>query len=289
MFRSPPPTGGGKKKGGGADGSHISCIHIICAAVVGSALGLIGLNMYQANSCDSAMKKSDQELFIEAINHRLQAAENENARNTQRMNSLLNTIRKELGPIDQTEMDALVSESADEAVRVALLLAAQPAPPRPYVYTETEASGYSNVVVDDQEGGGIWGKQVEGSTGGIIDDWKYMNGASKEEISISDAEATEFCLSWKSQYEVVPGVSWGTLPTNLQQKWMLYSCDYHLVSNSELSGVASAQEHAELHEQAHEDHKADGGEGGNVEKELEFLEDDILGKYKNAEKGDTPS
>ena len=285
--------GGGKKKGGGAEGGTISCIHVICAAVVGTALGLIGLNIYQANSCDSAMKKSDQELFIEAINHRLQAAENENARNSKRMNSLLNTIRKKLGPIDQAEMDALVSESADEAVRVALLLAAQPAPPRPYVYMETSASGSSSQVVDDQEEVGLWGKDVGGVSGTTIDDWKYVSGESgeksKEESPMSDAEATEFCMSWKSQYEVVPGVSWGILPTNLQQKWMLYSCDYHLAGGSETNGFVSAQEHAALHEKAREDHKADGGEGGNVEKELEFLEDDILGKYKNVQESGVSS
>ena len=294
MFRSPPPTaGGGKKKASGREGSRTqTCIYIICAAVVGSAIGLIGLNVYQANSCDSAAKKTDQELFIEAINYRLQAAEYENARNTAKMNSLIDTMRKRLGPIDQAEMDALISESEDEAVRVSLLLAAQPAPPRPYVYTDTSISG-SSQVVDDQKGSGIWGEEEEGPTGAneFIDDWKSLgSGAgagavSKQEKPISDAEATEFCLSWKTQYEVIPGVSWGTLPSNLQQKWMLYSCDYHLQDSVGNSGFASPQEHAESHEQAREDHQADGGEGGNVEKELEFLADDILGKYKDTEKG----
>ena len=65
---------------------------------------------------------------------------------------------------------------------------------------------------------------------------------------------------------------------------MLYSCDYHLADSAEISGFESAQEHAESHEQARRDHRADGGEGGDVEKELQFLEDDILGKYKSAEK-----
>lgn len=58
------------------------------------------------------------------------------------------------------------------------------------------------------------------------DDFKLSNSETK--LTITDAEANKQCIEWKNQYEVVIGKSWGNLPHDLQQKWLQYSCDYHL-------------------------------------------------------------
>mmetsp|Transcript_10830 Transcript_10830/g.28878 ORF Transcript_10830/g.28878 Transcript_10830/m.28878 type:complete len:85 (+) Transcript_10830:3328-3582(+) len=33
------------------------------------------------------------------------------------------------------------------------------------------------------------------------------------------------CIEWKTTYTVEPGISWGSLPFDLQNKWKLYDCD----------------------------------------------------------------
>lgn len=45
------------------------------------------------------------------------------------------------------------------------------------------------------------------------------------EDNLSDAEAQKACLEYKSNYNVVVGESWGTLPENLQSRCLF---DYHL-------------------------------------------------------------
>ncbi len=46
--------------------------------------------------------------------------------------------------------------------------------------------------------------------------------------NLSDSDARHICSDWKNEHNVVVGVSWGSLPFQLQQKWMQYSCDYLL-------------------------------------------------------------
>jgi len=46
--------------------------------------------------------------------------------------------------------------------------------------------------------------------------------------TLTDSESTKQCSEWRTDYSVIPGVSWGSLPFDLQKKWLEYSCDYHL-------------------------------------------------------------
>ena len=48
--------------------------------------------------------------------------------------------------------------------------------------------------------------------------------------NLSDADARSICNAWKSEHNVVVGVSWGSLPFQLQQKWNQYACDMLLSS-----------------------------------------------------------
>ena len=48
------------------------------------------------------------------------------------------------------------------------------------------------------------------------------------QVTLTDAEATAQCTEWKTMHNVIIGVSWGSLPFDLQKKWLEISCDYHL-------------------------------------------------------------
>jgi len=66
-----------------------------------------------------------------------------------------------------------------------------------------------------------------------------LNDSILVAFHISDAEAQKTCTEWKDKYSVVIGVSWGSLPYDLQQKWMSYSCDYHMNSKELQSNSSS--------------------------------------------------
>lgn len=59
----------------------------------------------------------------------------------------------------------------------------------------------------------------------------------------SDADKLSTCFEYASRFGVTPGVSWGTMPVNLQQKWNSLACD-KLVATG-VSGVVACGE-AEL-------------------------------------------
>lgn len=144
---------------------------------------------------------------------------------------MLHLVQVKLVHIEAKEIEELSKESQDEAVRLALLLAKYPAPPMldfeidpKYKDSETLADIIDDVfrAADDKKN----------------DVYSYSYSSSKDEIggssssrdseTITDAEATKKCTEWKVNYSVVTGVSWGNLPYDLQQKWLHFSCDYHL-------------------------------------------------------------
>lgn len=48
--------------------------------------------------------------------------------------------------------------------------------------------------------------------------------------NLSDADARHLCEGWAQEHNVKIGVDWGSLPFDLQQKWLQYACDYLLKS-----------------------------------------------------------
>jgi len=63
------------------------------------------------------------------------------------------------------------------------------------------------------------------------DDPGEEGSEGKEDVfrdNLSDADARHICAEWKKEHNVVVGVSWGSLPFQLQQKWLQYACDYLL-------------------------------------------------------------
>ena len=153
------------------------------------------------------------------------------------MNKLIASMQTNLYKIEQIEYNALTVHANNEAVEMALLLAAHPAPPMPLFpldekYMDAEALAdaiddiFSKEGALDQEFYGIGG----GNEGLDKDNDMFNVGGQLEDPvnAITDAEAVAVCTEWKEKYHVVVGASWGELPYDLQQKWLEYSCDYHM-------------------------------------------------------------
>lgn len=155
------------------------------------------------------------------------------------MNKLIASMQSNLYKIEQIEYNALALHANNEAVEIALLLAAHPAPPMPIFQLDAkyaDAEGLANAIDDifSKEGsiaeyyGGLGG---EGGLKNGQGDNPFEGGGLVEEepvAAITDAEAIDSCTEWKNKYNVIVGASWGDLPYDLQQKWLEYSCDYHL-------------------------------------------------------------
>lgn len=125
---------------------------------------------------------TDQEVYIEAVSKRLQAAEAANARNSAALHKLIELMQQRLGYLDAEELATMMKESEEEAVRVSLLLASQPAPPMPiFSTTETEQEhDFNGNIVDDQQGSTSW----------IVDDGQSSAGGEMP-LTLTDAEAIE--------------------------------------------------------------------------------------------------
>ena len=173
-------------------------------------------------------------------------------------------------------MDELTRKSQDEAVRLAIQLAGQPAPPMPdfdedpdeyvddkdggkgddkdkYGYSSRNSSSSSSSgKYDDVRGSARddyseaereeWGKYDKDKW----DDKEFSYKKTAEKLAeepagetLTDAEATKLCSEWKDKYAVVVGVSWGQLPFDLQRRWLKISCDYHF-RDTKLDGSSSS-------------------------------------------------
>lgn len=130
--------------------------------------------------------------------------------------------------MEQREYEELVKISKDEAVKTALYLASHPAPPMPEFELDPQFEDAEKLadVIDD-----IFGKQQDDKS--VLENMFDGNMESPEESlpQLTDSEATKVCIEWKTKYNVIVGVSWGDLPYDLQQKWLAYSCDYHMKDN----------------------------------------------------------
>lgn len=149
------------------------------------------------------------------------------------MEKLLNSLQSRLVKLEASELVEITKRSQDEAVRIALTLAGQPAPPMPEFELDAKFQDADKLAdaIDDAFGksGGKddYDEEERKSWDKYDDDQTLPEEEKKVEDTITDAEAIKLCTEWKTKYSVVQGVSWGNLPFDLQQKWLKYSCDYH--------------------------------------------------------------
>lgn len=198
----------------------------IVACIIGIGVGILGLNFWHATRCNGSSGSSQTEKYIEAIQKRLLQAESQNIKNTIMMERLLNNIQSRLAKLEAQEIEELTKSSQSDAVDLAILLAAYPAPPIPDFPMDkkyTDAESLADMIDD--------------TLSNKDDNYDYKMSSlddvptkTKVEPVVSDTEAKKACNDWKTKYEVVIGVSWGKLPYDLQGKWMSYHCDQHLAA-----------------------------------------------------------
>ena len=97
----------------------------------------------------------------------------------------------------------------------------------------TETSSNSNGSDSGNKSSG--NVQQDDAGEGDDDNDEFDDPSSKKNTlkdNLSDAEAKNLCLEWKKMHNIEPGVSWGSMPFNLQQKWQQYSCDYLLTRDN---------------------------------------------------------
>lgn len=163
------------------------------------------------------------------------------------MGKVISSLQSNLLRIEQKEYQELVQQSKDEAVKIALFLASHPAPPMPEFIMESQYEDAEKLadVIDDVFGksGQMNDDKSTDFEGGLemMDDKEVQ----AQEPQLSDAEAIKVCTEWQTKYNVVAGVSWGDLPYDLQQKWLTYSCDYHLKPDKEEEDGKSEQANEE--------------------------------------------
>jgi len=226
----------------------------ILSAIFGFGICLIIFNLQNTSKCEKG-SPNELEKYSEILANKLKLTEKQLKKNNLQLNTLLRDLQHKLLKLDAYDVDAIMKSSQDEAVRLALMLKDRPAPPMPYfesnsiydqqleggMYPTTFQQGFSvddDKYIDDQ-----W-KELLGSRNGDKNDDNFLlkddkvefasknaddvNKIEKEEVTMTDAEATAQCTEWKTSYNVIVGVSWGTLPFDLQKKWLEISCDYHL-------------------------------------------------------------
>lgn len=79
-------------------------------------------------------------------------------------------------------------------------------------------------------GGKAWRDDFGGD--GQRDGGEWNPGAKEVETEqLPEAQARPLCNKWKASYGVQPGVSWGSLPGDLQEKWKSYDCDIYVADS----------------------------------------------------------
>lgn len=235
----------------------LSLMSIITSIVLGVGVAMLGLNYYHASTC-IANSPDEKEAFIKAIGHRLESVERSVFHNTAHLDKLLLALQTHLVRLDAPSLQALTLDAQSQAIRIALGQAEFPAPVMPdsvkykYDALSSEASGGDKSWGDDKwslgrEEEGSAEKHGIGSYASKFDDAygqfgskdkqtddKHLVAEKKEEPTkfdvLTDAEAGALCTDLKERFSVIPGVSWGNLPHDQQQRWLHYSCDYHLQS-----------------------------------------------------------
>jgi hypothetical protein len=204
---------------------------LLIACFLGVGMGLFGLNYYYASKCTPNHSPSEMEEYVDALNRRLLEAESLTIRNGVMMEKVIHLLQSRLVSLETSEFEKVSKTSEDEAVRLALLLASQPAPPMPEFAMDPKYNDLEKIadLVDD-----VFVSVGEESLYSLesYNDPVGESETDTEFAPITDAEASTLCTEWKRNYNVVTGVSWGDLPYELQQKWLHYSCDYHLADDN---------------------------------------------------------
>lgn len=203
---------------------------IFGACVIGVGLSLFAVNYWHAQKCADLTHSPDQtEELIAVLSRRLLESESQVMKNENLLNKIIHSMEANLLKLEQTQYETIAKQSHDEAIKIALYLESHPAPPMPeFPMDNIDTEKLADIIDDVFSRSGLDGEEYK------LD---FFNEEKSEEIkdnpedNLSDAEAQKACLEYKSNYNVVVGESWGTLPENLQSRWFALACDYHLDEN----------------------------------------------------------
>ena len=210
---------------------------LVVVIAVGALLGFLSLHYahFYRHPCEGAVHSNDNTGYIEAVNRRLLEAESLNTKNALLIDRIMSIVNRKLHMLEQHEIEEINKYSEDEAIRLAMELAKYPAPPMPYFDLSPfgdDMESISNKVNDIFDAyGDDHGKEGEVENMGITNDDTYRPADAEgkiEETIQSDEAKTKQCTEWKIKHNVEIGVSWGSLPSELQRDWMIFSCDYFL-------------------------------------------------------------
>lgn len=236
--------------------------YTILIVVLMICLTVVYVNFQHTSGC-SAMGDEDVQMYIESLNKRLLKAESQNIQNRLLLDRFMDKVQSKIIRLEKLELKELSDVAVDEAVKVTLQLASQPLPAMPEYDLGTEYQNAEELadVIDDIFEKARDKKNTKGSVD--IADYAYGYGAQEERhggVGVSDAAASEKCTGWKKIYGIQVGVSWGSAPMDVQEKWIQLSCDYHLQSPGE--GGPSARDYELSVEEAiaREEHYADFSE-----------------------------
>lgn len=91
--------------------------------------------------------------------------------------------------------------------------------------------GVNGAGADRNRGGGEEGGDDFGGSGGSLGRGNGGAGDALDDYrkqrteAVDETVAKPACDGWKADYHVQPGIGWGTLPYELQEKWKAYDCD----------------------------------------------------------------
>jgi hypothetical protein len=221
----------------------------IVPIVLTLAVVLIMFNIKHSMMCSGGGEGADEAaLKRQALEKRLLSLEQEALENSILLEKFIRRLDDKFGLSKAAPLSDLKQASHAEAMFISARLAEEPAPPMPsfadmYSDPETLSNEIDNAMDrfdDDLYGdpsGSAYSAGGAGAFGGAYAEAEFVdeNGATRPPVfgadlnalppAVSPEEATRQCTIWKEDYDVTVGISWGTLPLDLQDKWRQYNCD----------------------------------------------------------------
>jgi len=222
------------------------------------ALVLVLVNVKHSMLCQAGGESAAEAILQrQALEKRLLALEQETLQNNMLFEKFIRRLDDHYEITKGAQITEMKNEAHFAAAAISARLSEESAPPMPSFASVYEDPTSLNNAIDgametlddyqygmskertDEFGGGAW----EGNTGSqeakLVDDlygWEEQKGEAggaggaadytyQQKPDVSDEEAKAQCIEWKTTYTVEPGISWGSLPFDLQNKWKLYDCD----------------------------------------------------------------
>mmetsp|Transcript_59702 Transcript_59702/g.81604 ORF Transcript_59702/g.81604 Transcript_59702/m.81604 type:complete len:241 (-) Transcript_59702:573-1295(-) len=214
------------------------------------AVTLVMVNVKHSMLCGVGGGESPAEAALnrQALEKRLLALEEETIQNNILFESFVRRLDEQYHITDGVSLGDMKSSAKMAAMSISARLSEEAAPPMPSFASLYEdptkladdinramenlddyAYGYKGENAQMDDFAAFSGEQEAK----LVDDvYGWQNAEpeadfSAEEPAIPEAEAKIQCSDWKQEYGVTPGISWGSLPYDMQNQWRIYDCDKH--------------------------------------------------------------